>query len=266
MNHQERLAKAGWALFDTDPALEEWASAARPVAEDIMADPQAQSDWLRCGGTWFAGVNIFPNAPDGSVPGRVPALAGEAFRAACASIGVEDVALDPAQISVCYPGYPKPWAQESEASFRFRRDRDAAHVDGLLRDQNRDRTLGEVHGFILGIPLSATPPQAAPLVVWEGSQEIMRAAFRDRFAGLAPGDWGREVITETYVATRRRVFETCARIEVHAQPGQAYLVHRLALHGVAPWGEGGGEAPRIIAYFRPDPFPGAAPDWWLDLP
>ena len=35
--------------------------------------------------------------------------------------------------------------------------------------------------------------------------------------------------------TRRKVFETCPRIELPAKPGEAYLLHRHCLHGVAPW-------------------------------
>ena len=58
------------------------------------------------------------------------------------------------------------------------------------------------------------------------------------------------------------MFETCRRVTVPAQPGEAYLVHRLALHGVAPW-EDGAEAPeegRMIVYFRPE-FPAGGRDW-----
>ena len=58
----------------------------------------------------------------------------------------------------------------------------------------------------------------------------------------------------------------CRRVPVTARPGEAYLVHRLCLHGVAPWAEDAGEEVRAIAYFRPDPRPGEAPDWWLTEP
>lgn len=266
MTAKDDLLTRGWTRFAHDPDLATWVEAARPVAEEILADPAAREAWLRCGGTWFAGVNIFPNDPDGAVPGRVPELRGRALAAGLSALGISGISLDTAQISVCFPGYPLPWEGESDANFRFRRDRDAAHVDGLLRDDARRRSLGEVHGFVLGLPLTDTPPAAAPLVVWEGSHEIMRAAFRERFAGIAPADWGAEDVTDCYVATRRHVFEACDRVEVHARPGEAYLIHRLALHGVAPWGQDGGEMPRMIAYFRPDPFPGSPPDWWLDLP
>jgi len=48
-------------------------------------------------------------------------------------------------------------------------------------------------------------------------------------------------------------------------PGEAYLVHRFALHGVAPWDEDAKAGPdgRMIAYFRPE-----LPDrgLWLNAP
>lgn len=257
----------GWVKFPIEPSIADWAHAARPVAQGLADDPDLQAQWLRCGETWFAGVNVFPNDADGSAPGHgVPPLSGLAVDFISDELGFTDFAWDAAQISVCYPGYPKPWDGESTAAFRFRRNRDAAHVDGLLRHgPERRRSLGEVHGFVLGLPLTAAAEGASPLVVWEGSHEIMRAAFRTRFAGLVPGDWSAEDITECYTAARRECFETCARVPVHAAPGEAYLVHRLALHGVSPW-----TAPdtgqRMIAYFRPDPCPGQMPDWWLARP
>ncbi|MEM0922128.1 MAG: hypothetical protein AAGI13_03735 [Pseudomonadota bacterium] len=266
MKALEALAEKGWMKFQLDPELANWATAARPVAEELLSDPNERAAWLRCGGTWYAGVNAFPNEPDGSVPWRVPPLQGRAYRAACRLVERDSLTLDRAQISIMLPGYPQPDDSESEANFRFRLNRDAAHVDGVLRTEKRRRYLGEFHGFVLGIPLTETPPDASPMVVWEGSHEIVRAAFRLRLRDVAPDDWEAEDVTEFYAETRREIFQRCPRVPVHAKPGEAYLVHRLALHGVAPWGVGGGWAPRIIAYFRPDPFPGASPGWWLERP
>ncbi|MEM7424380.1 MAG: hypothetical protein AAF334_11710 [Pseudomonadota bacterium] len=266
MTALDALHRRGWVRFGHDPAVAEWARAARPVADEILADPQARETWMRCGGTWFAGVNIFPNDRYGRIPGRVPAVSGPALKEGLRSLGLDEIALDTAQISVCFQGYPKPSEEESEANYRFRKNRDAAHIDGLLRDDARRRSLGEVHGFVLGLPLSDTPEGAAPLVVWEGSHEIVRSAFRNRLGAIAPEDWSKEDLTDIYVTTRRRIFDECRRVTVHARPGEAYLIHRLALHGVAPWRSDGGAAPRIIAYFRPDPFPGSSPEWWLNRP
>ena len=258
--------RRGWTVFDPDPETARWAAAARPVADGILADPDSPArDW-RCGGTWFAGVNIFPNDAGGAVPARgVPPVGGPAVRFVAEALGLSGFAWDRAQLSVCFPGYPRQGAEESEANHRYRVNRAAAHVDGLLRDAERRRYPGEVHGFILGLPLSEADAGASPMVVWEGSHEIMRRAFRERLAGVPPERWPDEDITETYHAARREAFETCPRVPVHVAPGGSYIVHRLALHGVAPW-DSAGETPRIVAYFRPDPFPGAAPGWWLDRP
>jgi hypothetical protein len=164
-------------------------------------------------------------------------------------------------------GYPQPWEGETEAAFRYRRDRDAAHVDGLRRVMpGRRRLLGETHGFILGIPLTETRPDAAPFVVYEGSHELMRRALAARLKGIPAERWAEEDVTEVYTEARREAFETCPRVPVAARPGQAYVAHRLVLHGVAPWGDSPETVPRVIAYFRPDPFPGQLPGWWLERP
>lgn len=267
-DHRTSFLCLGWTKFPWDSQIAQWADAVRPIAMRLIDDAELRKAWLRCGGTWFAGVNVLDNDAAGRVPpGEGPGLGGQAVEFALSVSGLGEISWDRGQVSVCFPGYPQPWGGESPAAFRFRRDRDAAHVDGLLRtDPGRRRALGETHGFILGIPLTETPPDAAPLVVWEGSHTLMRDAFRARFDGIAPEDWAGEDVTEAYTAARRRVFDTCPRVPVHARPGEAYLVHRLALHGVAPWGPEGGSAPRIIAYFRPEPFPGALPEWWLEHP
>lgn len=254
----------GWVALGPDAAVAEWSAVAARLAGRILADADRYPGMMRCGATWFAGTNVFPNSADGAVPeAGVPPLAGSPMRFAAQALGLSGFAWDPAQISICLPGYPQPWEGESAANLRYRIRRDGAHVDGLLRDADRRRNLGETHGFILGIPLGPADPGAAPFVVWEGSHEVMRAAFRARLGGIAPADWAREDITEAYHAARRTVFETCRRVEIIVPPGQCYVAHRLVLHGVAPWTAPPGP-PRAIAYFRPDPFPGALPDWWLD--
>lgn len=254
----------GWIKFPHDPDTARWAEAARSVAEARTADPALRARWLRHGGTWFAGVNVLGNGPDGSVLGT--AVAGAAVDFIRAALGFEGFAWDSAQVSVCYPGYPRRDPDESEANHRFRRYRDAAHVDGLRRAvPGRRRHLGECHGFILGIPLDETPPGAAPMVVYEGSHEVMRDAFRARLAGIAAADWAGEDVTEAYVAARRLAFDTCPRRPIPAGPGESYLVHRLALHGVAPWMAPEGP-PRTVTYFRPDSFAGWSPERWLGDP
>jgi len=170
------------------------------------------------------------------------------------ALGLDRFDWDRAQVSVCYPGYPKPWEKESEAAFRFRRDRCAAHLDGLLPEgPERRRHLREHHLFILGVPMAEADPEAAPFVIWEGSHEIVRQWFRRVYDGRPAGNRGDLDVTDSYHALRREIFETCPRVPIRRRPGEAFLVHRLALHGVAPWADGAGAGPdgRMIVYFRP---------------
>lgn len=251
----EMFTRRGWRRFEYDAALAAWADHADKAALTAEADA-AQAEWLRCDGTWFVGVDALPNDRDGRLPGG-PVLTGAAIEAARA---ICDAPLHRAQASVCYAGYPRQGDDESDAAFRFRRNRDAAHVDGLHRIMpGRRRLLKERHAYILAIPLNAAPNGAAPMVVWEGSHEIMRAALAAAYDGCDPAHWADVDVTERYQAARKRCFDECKRVEVQAAPGEAYLVHRLALHGVAPWNAGDGR--RAVAYFRPDP--GDVSDWWL---
>lgn len=258
----EALLSRGWARFAPEAAVRDWARAARAVALERIADPAERARWLQCGGTWFVGVDALSNGPDGAVAGAGP-LAGRAMDAARALYGA--LPLHRGQVSVVWPGYPRP--REGEAAFRYRQRRDAAHVDGLLAvGPERRRMLKERHAYILGLPLTACGAGASPFVVWEGSHEVMRRAFAAALGGVPPEAWDAVDLTEVYQRTRREVFETCRRVEIAAMPGAAYLVHRLALHGVAPWKDGA-EAPpegRIIAYFRPE-LPGQGAEW-LTLP
>ncbi|MEB8388462.1 hypothetical protein OO012_14640 [Rhodobacteraceae bacterium KMM 6894] len=254
------FAALGWARFGHDAGLTRWAEAARNVALARIAEPAHRAEWLQCEGTWFVGVDTLPNGPDGAVAGSGP-LCGPGYDVARALYG--DLALHAGQVSVIYPGYPRPRAGESEAGFGYRQRRDAAHVDGLLAvGDTRARMVRERHAYILGMPLSEANAAASPLVVWEGSHEIMRAAFAQALHGIATADWGEVDLTETYQAARRDVFAQCRRVAVPAHPGEATLIHRLAVHGVAPWVEGAEAGPegRMIAYFRPE-FEGLGDDW-----
>lgn len=263
---RDLFLRRGWVAFGHDPAVAAWAAAAAPVAAAVAADPALHPRDLRCGGTWFVGVNALPNGPDGG-GGPLPPLAGAPLRFIREALGHEAVVWDRAQVSVMHPGYPRHGAEETASAFAYRRDRDAAHVDGVLREgPARRRFFAETHRFILGLPLSDPAPGAAPMVVWEGSHHVMRAAFAAAFAGVPPQDWPMVDVTEAYQAARRRCFETLPRVELTARPGEAYLVHRLALHGVAPWTAPADAPSRTIAYFRPPPGPDAAPDWLVQAP
>lgn len=250
----------GWVRFPQDAEVRAWVDAARPVAVARVTDPEEQRQWLQCEGTWFVGVDTLPNTPDGAVSQSGP-LTCAAYGFARATYGT--LPLHRGQISVIYPGYPRPRAGEGEGAFRYRRDRDAAHVDGLLAvGEARRRMLKERHAYILGLPLTDCSAGASPLVVWEGSHHIMRAAFEGALGHLPEAEWAEVDLTDIYQAARRKVFDTCPRVTVPAVPGEAYLVHRHALHGVAPWAEGA-EAPaegRMIVYFRPE-LPEGSNDW-----
>lgn len=220
----------GYRVLRDVPGLRAWAEAARGLAEIALDDQALRDRWLRHDGTWFVGVEALANDPDGSL-GGVP-LPAELR-------GIWPGTWHRAQLSAIYPGYPGRDPGESDAAHRFRHTRCGAHVDGLHLEEGR-RVLREPHAFVLGIGLSDVA--ASPLVIWEGSHEIIRAALAGTEAGSD--------VTEAYKAARADVFARCAKVAVPVQRGEAVLVHRLSVHGIAPWA-GAGRDPRLMAYFRP---------------
>lgn len=259
MGLPDTFRQQGFLRFAADEASRAWSRHARPHAAAAAQDP-AQAHWLRCGGTWFVGVDALPNDASGRVADGPP-LAGAAVDFVRGELGLRQP-LHRAQVSICHPGYPQPSPEESEAAYNFRRNRDAAHVDGLLAEgPEKRRYLKEPHAYILGITLTEQSGDAAPLTVWKGSHHIMKAMFAKAFAGHAPGTWTDIDVTAAYQEARREVFASCERVALPSAPGEAVLVHRHLVHGVAPWGEHATAAPegRMIAYFRPE-FPDIA-DW-----
>lgn len=235
------LAVAGYLTFPADPRVAHWAGAALYCARDVLG----QGGERRHGETWYPGVDALPNDPRGTIAG-VP-LAGP----------WEDHVTPPqswhrAQLSVVFPGYPQQDTDESDAAHRFRRDRDAAHMDGLLPEgPNRRRHLREAHAFILGIPLNVAT--GSPLAVWEGSHQVMGRAMARVFNTVPPEDWGDLDMTDAYVAARRTVLQSCKRVELRQSPGTSVLLHRHLIHGVAPWRPGATpDEGRMVAYFRPE--------------
>lgn len=232
----------GFKVFDAEASVLRWAQAAHDVALHIVQDPVQRAANLRHDETWFVGVDALPNDPDGSINGAP--LEG------CWRDHV--VAPDTwhrAQLSVVYPGYPRQDLDETEAAHRFRSLRHAAHVDGLLPEGPlRRRYLREWHGFILGLPLNDA--DAAPLVVWPASHLFMGPALSCAVAGRDPETVD---LTDAYQAAPRQVFETIDPVPIVVKPGQAILLHRHLLHGVAAFAPDQ-SAPiegRMIAYFRP---------------
>lgn len=237
-----RGVEEGYQLFKTSAAVSAWATAAHHAACTVLSDPAKRHAQLRHAATWFVGVDVLPNAPDGSVDG-VP-LEG-AWKAHVALPKVWHAA----QVSVVYPGYPGQDTNESDANHRYRIARHAAHVDGLLPvGPDKRRYLQEPHAFILGLPLNRS--DAAPLMVWPGSHQVMGASFRKAVAGEDPAQVD---LTDSYLAARRHCFDTIEPRAVRMGPGHSILLHRHLLHGVAPWTKDASAPPegRMVAYFRP---------------
>jgi len=242
---KEYLEK-GWVKFPCDGPLVNWAKSVCAPAWAAVEAPQ-NAHWHQCEGTWFVGVDALPNDPRGALADS-GALSGAAYRFASNLFG--SLALHRAQLSVIYPGYPKPREGESAAAGRYRVKRAAAHLDGLkLEGPERQRRMGEYHAWVLGVPLSESAQ--SPMVVWEGSHLKLAQMLKQAFEGVPEARWHEVDLTAAYQAARAEIFETCQRVEVSATLGEAYLVHRFALHGVAPW-SGAGTAPRMVAYFRPE--------------
>ena len=239
--------------FAPDAESRAWAQAAQQAAQNILSDSAARAAELRHANTWFVGLDVLPNAPDGAL-GPVPFP--KSWRAQLPHGGL----LHRAQVSVVFPGYPGRDPGTSEANHRYRMIRCAAHVDGLLPiGPERRRFPREFHAYVLGVHLDDC--SAAPTVYWEGSHEIVGDALRAAIGRRAPQDVD---VTEAYHAARREVFERCERRALHGPPGAAFLLHRFTLHGTQPWaGVHDAGARRMIAFFRPE-FPDART--WLDRP
>ncbi len=238
----EALAENGFAVFAPDAETLRWTRAAHAAARDLAADADLRRANLRHGETWFVGVDAMPNAPDGSIAGVPLGGAWRAYLTAPAE-------WHRAQLSFVYHGYPRQDAEDSDANYRYRVTRFAAHVDGLLPiGPDRRRFLREPHAFILGLPLNVA--DAAPLVVWPGSHRIMGDALRNAIGAAAPETVDQ---TEAYHTARRRVFDSIDPVPLPTAPGQATLLHRHLLHGVDIWRNGATAPPegRMIAYFRP---------------
>ncbi len=241
----------GWKVIGPDLEILAWAVAALPFARAAIA---ASKEAWRSGGTWFVGLDALANTEAGEIGGTPFPWA---------ALPLDAVPLHAAQLSTIRAGYPLRERGESDAAFHFRRDRDAAHLDGLLAvGPARRRMLREPHAWILGLPLTDCGAGASPLVVWDGSAPIIHAALKRAYADHPPERWGDIDVTGPYQAARREVFEQCRRIEVHVRPGEATLLHPMTIHGVAPWGVSGPvkvNDDRIIAYFRP--FSASVAEW-----
>lgn len=246
----------GFVVFNPDRAVADWAKTAIINIKNDIQPIDDKSKSVRHGGTWFPGIDALGNAQDGSIDGIH--LKG-AWRAL-----VPDLPLHPAQVSIIYRGYPRQDDDESDASHRYRITRFAAHVDGVLPvGPKRRRYAREYHAYILAIPLNLAP--VAPTIVWRGSHRIMQAAFTNVIGRENPKFVD---ITDAYHAARRVVFDTCEPVPLSMKTGQSALIHRLALHGTAPWPDdtAGPKEGRMIAFFRPELSELDAAQAWLTAP
>jgi len=245
---QEYLDK-GWRVFDYDKELHDWV---RSSVDHAQATVEAADNkqWLRCGGTWFVGVNVLDNDPDGAVSVGVP-LRGQALNFV-KKVSRKAIALDKGQLSVCYPGYPQPSLAETQAAYSYRLTRDAAHLDGVLKDGD-ERYLREYHDYILAIPMNEVDSKAAPFVVWSKSHSLVKHGLQAAIKNYPVEQWSDLPITRAYQSLRRDIFERCERVEIHLEVGQALVAHRLLLHGTAPWQDTtvATEEGRMICFFRP---------------
>lgn len=252
-NHVKQFYRDGYTVFDQDADLLAWVRHALPAARRTMQD-ESYSHWWRYDNSWFVGANSLPNDETGRLAGGPP-LAGSPINFVDTEIAPGRFDWDMAQISVCMPGYPRPSDEEPASAHRYRMIRDAAHIDGLRRvAPDRRRFLDEYHGFILGIPMAEFNQDASPFVVWQGSHQIAQSAFQQEFSDLSPDNWGERDVTDVCHIVRTQIFTECARIELHCRPGACFLVHRFALHGMAPWGQNAvaTDDGRMICYFRPE--------------
>ena len=244
--------QTGWGVFGKEVCIFNWASQARKNVWERLLLKDFENDQLRCGGTWFVGTNFLNNDKFGGL-GKVT-FKGQSVQAITQRYGSMFQTWDQAQISICFKGYPQPMAGESHTSFKYRKNRFNAHVDGILPvGLIKRRYAREYHAFILGIPLVNYNKFAAPVVVWEGSHKIMHDCLSKQLIELDTGLWKSEDITGIYNEARREIFLKCKPQIVTVPVGGSYLIHRLALHGVMPWAENGksGDGGRMIAYFRP---------------
>ena len=254
--------RCGWAVVHEDSGMSKWIVTAKKSVLKRLNSNQLDTKQFKCGGKWFVGVNFLDNDKNGRLDNFE--FDGIAVRAIKDHFGELFKFWDKAQVSICYEGYPKPSDDETSAAFAFRKNKFGAHVDGILPiGKSKRRYAREFHTFILGIPLESYDIFAAPLVVWEGSHQIVRGYLSKKLLNTSVKSWKNIDITQTYHEARKEIFLKCRKKIIMVPAGGSYILHRLALHGVMPWKKTGDlEAnSRKIVYFRPVL---KAPQLWLD--
>ncbi len=264
----------GWCFLSKDIHTCRWIDAVKERICKKFEHAEYENEDFKSGFTWFAGVNFLANGPSGGVDGVPFSL--KLWSELSTKFGSGIKYWDAGQVSICWRGYPKKDPLETEKSFKYRLNRFASHVDGLIPlGTKKRRFVNEFHAFILGIPIVNNRLDSAPLVVWEGSHVIFRNMFGKVFLNIPETEFCDMDLTEIYQQYRRKVFLTCRPKQVVPANNQLYILDRHLLHGVTPWKldndlakwhyEGQfGVNPlqgRIVVYFRPsykDPI-----DWIL---
>ena len=83
-----------------------------------------------------------------------------------------------------------PWIYGKVPAFRSRRfSRFLAEFNPIGKE--KIRKLKEQHAFILGIPVTLSSKKASPLVVWEGSQKIVKHYFKKSLSNVDPNIFGK---------------------------------------------------------------------------
>ena len=91
----------GWCRLPYDAQLHQWINHALPYARQTLIDSD-NAQWHRCGGTWFAGVNVLPNSATGQIDSG-PKLENQTTTLITQNICKRDFGWDKGQISVCFP-------------------------------------------------------------------------------------------------------------------------------------------------------------------
>ena len=63
----ETLDALGWEIFERDADIVHWAAEAKEIVEKKLDQKDFPQKDLRCGGTWFAGVNFLGNSTSGKL-------------------------------------------------------------------------------------------------------------------------------------------------------------------------------------------------------
>lgn len=245
-NLARELETKGFTRLPATPESLAWAKAARAVGQGVAQDQEKRAKWLRHGGTWFVGVDALPTDHAGAIGGAALPFADLLQEAS------GQAPLHRAQLSVVYPGYPAQAPEDTTAAHAYRLNRASAHVDGLHRKADGGRSLLEPHALILGIALSEAEATASPLRVWPGSHKPLGKALSQALPP-DPTTWPDINLAPVYTTARRAVFDSIQPIPVALTPGDAVVLHRHTLHGIAPWAPGATAARegRMTAYFRP---------------